>query len=156
MEKKEYKVPRLLWESLEAVLLAQGKRYVRDMAKTLKVNEKELIKRVFPTKETLNITIHDTQTMSLQCSAYVPGVLNQLCRKPVELGSEFCLAHRTLRPTIIGEATLEKIVDEATRPSLWVQADGSVIDNRGQQSGIFNKNRNRLILFQIEKEGVSE
>ena len=37
MDGKEYKVPRLLWESLEAILLAQGKRYVREMAKTLKV-----------------------------------------------------------------------------------------------------------------------
>jgi len=149
MEKKEYKVPRLLWESLEAVLLAQGKRYVRDMAKTLKVNEKELIKRVFPTKDTLNITIHDTQSMSLQCSAYVPGTINQLCRKPVELGSEFCLAHRTSRPVVTAEANLEKIADEGTRPSLWARADGSVIDTKGQHSGVFNKNRNRLVLFQI-------
>jgi len=74
-----------------------------------------------------------------------------LCRKPVELGSEFCLAHRTSRPLITAEANLEKLADDSTRPSLWVQADGTVIDNMAHTCGTFNKNRGRLVVFQIEK-----
>lgn len=41
----EYKVPRLLWENFEAVLLAQSKRYIGELARRLNVSEKELQKR---------------------------------------------------------------------------------------------------------------
>ena len=33
-----YKVPRILWENMEAVLLAQSKKYIEELAKILQVN----------------------------------------------------------------------------------------------------------------------
>lgn len=147
---KEYKVPRLLWESFEAILLAQGKRYVKEMATTLKVNEKELLKRVFPTKDALKITIHDTSTTSLQCAAYIQGKsIHTMCRKPVDLGSEFCTAHRVSRLTVESCETVEKLADDASRPSLWIKKDSTVLDIHGNGRGLYNRNTNRLILFQI-------
>ena len=146
---KEYKVPRLLWESLEAVLLAQGKRYVRDMAKTLKVNEKELLKQVFPTKDAIKVTLHDTTTASLQCTAYLPGQIVHLCRKPVLLGSTFCESHQRTRPLVTIPANLEKLADDGTRPPLWTQADGTVIDATGSSCGLYNKDRSKLVLFEV-------
>ena len=63
-EYKEYKVPRLLWENLESVLLAQSKRYNGELAKRLGVSEKELQKKVLPTSDTLKVTIQDNQAES--------------------------------------------------------------------------------------------
>jgi hypothetical protein len=149
MDGKEYKVPRLLWESLESVLLAQGKRYVREMAKTLKVNEKELLKRVFPTKDAVRITLHDTTTVSLQCTAYLPGQIVHLCRKPVLLGSTFCESHQQARPLVSTPANLEKLADDGTRPPLWTQSDGTVLDATGTSCGMYHKDTSKLVLFQI-------
>lgn len=149
MDTKEYKVPRLLWESLESVLLAQGKRYVREMAKTLKVNEKELLKRVFPTKDAVHITLHDTTSASLQCTAYLPGQIVHLCRKPVLLGSTFCESHQQARPLVTTPANLEKLADDGTRPPLWTQADGTVLDATGTSCGMYHKDTSKLVLFQI-------
>ena len=149
MDTKEYKVPRLLWESFEAILLAQGKRYVREMAKTLRVNEKELLKRVFPTKDAVHITLHDTTTSSLQCTAYLPGQIVHLCRKPVLLGSGFCESHQQVRPLVSTPANLEKLADDGTRPPLWTQADGTVLDATGTSCGMYHKDTSKLVLFQI-------
>ena len=149
MDPKEYKVPRLLWESLEAILLAQGKRYVRDIAKTLKVNEKELLKQVFSTKDAVKIALHDTTTTSLQCSAYLPGSIVHLCRKPVLLGSSFCESHQQVRPLVTTPANLEKLADDGSRPPLWTQEDGTVLDATGSPCGIYNKDRSKLVLFQV-------
>ena len=146
---KEYKVPRLLWESLEAILLAQGKRYGRGIAKTLKVHEKELLKQVFPTTDSVKVTLHDTTTASLQCSAYLPGQIVHLCRKPVLLGSTFCESHQQARPLITTSANIEKLADDGTRPPLWTQADGTVLDATGSLCGLYNKDRSKLILFDL-------
>ena len=71
----EYKIPRILWENLESVLLAQSKRYIGELAKRLKVSEKELIKRVLPTSDYLKVIIQDTQTES-QCKAYIQRAIS--------------------------------------------------------------------------------
>jgi hypothetical protein len=148
-QKKEYKVPRLLWESLEAIMLAQGKRYVREMAKTLKVNEKELLKRVFPAKDTLNITLHDTTSTSLQCMAYMNGTITHLCRKPVLLGSDYCSSHQTMRAIVDTEPTLEKLGTDSKTPPLWLTKDGTVIDSSGTAKGAFHKKQGKLVLYTI-------
>lgn len=47
MASLEYKVPRLLWENLESVLLAQSRKYICELAKRLNVSEKELLKKYY-------------------------------------------------------------------------------------------------------------
>jgi len=155
MTEPEYKVPRLLWESLEAVLLAQGKRLVKDMAKTLDVNEKELLKKVFPTKDSIKVTLHDTQTSSLQCQAFIQdGVIVRHCDHPVLLGSEFCGSHKTNRSTVTdSESAIQyiKLRDSPDRPSLWVRLpDNYVVDSTGQIRGQYSRERESLQLFQVE------
>ena len=67
----EYKVPRLLWENLESVLLAQSKRYIGELAKRLGVSEKELQKKVLPSSDSLKIMLFDSQAECNQCKAYI-------------------------------------------------------------------------------------
>ena len=162
MATREYKVPRLLWESLEAVLLAQGKRFVRDLAKTLEVPEKDLLKQVFPSKDSLHVTLHDTQSLSLQCEAFeqTESMIHR-CGKPVDLGSTFCSGHRVHRPTVAPttDATTEyiKLRDGADRPSLWLRkSDNHVVDAKGSVRGLFCQESGTLQLFEIEPKSTSE
>ena len=162
MSVREYKVPRLLWESLEAVLLAQGKRFVREIAKTLEVPEKELLKRVLPMKDSLQVTLHDTQSLSLQCEAFEQtDAMIHRCGKPVDLGSTFCSGHRIHRPIIAPGTTIPtnyiKLRDGADRPSLWLRkSDNHVVDAKGTVRGLFCQESATLQLFEIEPKSTSE
>lgn len=151
----DIKVPRLLWESLEAVLVAQGKKYVREMAKALEVDPKDLVKKVFDGKDGVRVILHDTATDSLECTAYVQDkAVTRLCRRPVQLGSEFCSHHVTARPHVAPtDATTElrKLQDDAARPSLWVHADGRAVDIHGKVQGFYNSDTGALTLLQLEE-----
>ncbi len=151
----DVKVPRLLWESLEAVFQAQGKKYVRDIAKALEVDPKELVKKVFDGKGKIPVILHDTATDSLECSAYVQDkAVTRLCRRPVQLGSEFCSHHVTVRPHVhTTEATvdLRKLQDDASRPSLWVTPDGRAVDVQGKTQGFYNEETGALTLLELDE-----
>ena len=151
----DIKVPRLLWESLEAILLAQGKKYVREMAKALEVDPRDLVKKVFDGKDAVRVILHDTATESLECAAYVQDrAVTRLCRRPVQLGSEFCSHHLTVRPHITAtDATVElrKLQDDPSRPSLWVSPDGRVVDAHGKMQGFYDTDSGTLTLIQLDE-----
>jgi hypothetical protein len=119
----EYKIPRILWENLESVLLAQSKRYISELAKRLEVPEKELLKRVLPTSDSLKVIIQDTQAESNQCKAYIQNdKLTIFCRKPVSYGCEYCPFHRNKRMLVIegtNPVPIQRIKDTKLGP-LWV------------------------------------
>jgi hypothetical protein len=151
----DIKVPRLLWESFDHVLQAQGKKYVREIAKALDVDPKELVRKVFDKKDCVRVVLHDTATDSLECCAYVQDkALTRLCRRPVQLGSEFCSAHVTVRPHIVPSeetAALRKLEDNPLRPSLWVHADGRAVDVHGKLQGFYNEETGALTLIQLDE-----
>jgi hypothetical protein len=149
----EYQVPRVLWESLESVLLAQGRLFVKDVAKRLDVDEKELLKKVMPSSK-IKVYLHDTETEDLKCQAYIQtGVVKHHCRRPVVLGSEFCIIHRHTRvvmPELPEENHVVKLEDSAERPQLWKRLDNSVIDSYGNCVGKYIEDSCKLILFKFE------
>ena len=150
----EYPVPRVLWETFESVLLAQGRIFVKDVARRLEVNEKELLRRVMPSSK-IKIYLHDTSTDNLLCQAYIQtGIVIHHCRKPVCLGSEFCSLHRTTRyftgDDIDENNYVQRIQDGADRPALWKCVDDSVIDYDGNIRGYYDKDTEKLVLFKIE------
>ena len=148
----EYKVPRLLWENLEAVLLAQSRRYISELAKYLGVSEKELQKRVMPTSDSLKITLHDSHSESNQCHAYIQqDQLTTFCRKPVAYHSEFCTVHRANRMTVIdaSEATVvQKIKDTNMMGAMWA-LNRTLINSNGEIIGNINKYTNVIKRFKI-------
>jgi hypothetical protein len=149
----EYKVPRLLWENLESVLLAQSKRYITELAKRLHVSEKELIKKVLPTSDSLKVIIQDSQAESNQCNAYIQeGQLTVFCRKPVAYQSEFCPIHRTHRMMVMNEmdpVSIQKIKDDPMLPPMWAM-DHTIIDSNGGIVGKINKDEQRIKRFVVE------
>jgi len=134
----EYKVPRILWENLESVLLAQSKRYIGELAKKLGVSEKELIKKVLP-NDSIKVIIQDTQE-SNQCKAYIQNdKLTVFCRKPTAYGCEYCSLHRDKRMIVI-EGTnpvhLQRIKDINTLEPLWL-CKNTVYNSNGNIVGKF-------------------
>jgi hypothetical protein len=143
---RDYKVNRLVWETFEAILLAQGKRFVKDMAETLLVDEKVLLRTVFPTRDAFRVSIQDSDATT--CMAFHPlsdAVIGR-CRRPVQTGSPFCLHHQIRRPAITPTTTsIRKLQDAPDRPALWLLPDQSVIDSEGTVRGSLVSNR--LLLF---------
>jgi len=144
---RDYKVNRLVWETFEAILLAQGKRFVKDMAQTLLVDEKVLLRSVFPSRDAFKVSIQDSDAMT--CMAFQPcseAVIGR-CRRPVQTGSPFCLHHQIRRPVVATEEPIavRKLQDAPDRPALWLLPDQTVIDSEGLVRGSLVSNR--LLLF---------
>lgn len=148
----EYKVPRLLWENLESVLLAQSKRYIGELAKRLGVSEKELQKKVLPSSDSLKIMLYDSQAESNQCKAYIQhDKLTIYCRKPVAYQSEYCMFHRQKRMQVISETQpimIQKIKDIPTQDPLYFY-ENVIINSSGNMVGKINKKTNKMKLFMI-------
>lgn len=146
----EYKVPRLLWENLEAVLLAQSKRYIGELAKRLGVPEKELIKRVLPTTDSLKIIIQDTHAECNQCKAYIQhDMLTVFCRKATAYGSEYCSFHRNKRMRVI-EGTnpiyIQRLTDINTQEPLWA-SNTTLYNSTGDIVGKINKSSGKIKIY---------
>ena len=148
----EYKVPRVLWENLEAVLLAQSKRYIGELAARLHVPEKELIRRVLPTSDSLHVMIMDTHAESNQCKAYVQqDQLTIFCKKPVASHSEYCPHHGMKRMTVVNSnaVQIQKVKDNNIHGPIWV-AGTNVINSNGDIVGKLNRSDNMIKLFVVE------
>ncbi len=149
----EYKVPRFLWENFESVLLAQSKRYVGELAKRLGVSERELIKKVLPTSDSLKVIIQDTQAECNQCKAYIQNdKLTVFCRKATAYGSEYCVFHRNKRMIVIdgtNPVKLQKIKDTNTMGPLWAN-DKDLYNSSGEIIGKINRDKCIMKLFVVE------
>jgi len=153
----EYKVPRLLWENLESVLLAQSRRYIGELAKYLGVSEKELQKRVMPTSDSFHVILQDSQHESNQCRAYIQrDQLTVFCKKPVAYHSEYCMIHRTNRMLVIESSQykgsiqiVQKIKDKNTMEPMWL-TNRTIINSRGEMIGKLNKMDGVIKRFIIE------
>ena len=146
---RDYKVNRLVWETFEAILLAHGKRFVKDMAQTLLVDEKVLLRSVFPTRDAFRVSIQDSDATT--CMAFQPlseAVIGR-CRRPVQTGSAFCLHHQIRRPAVAPTtaitAPIRKLQDAPDRPALWLLPDQTVIDSEGTVRGSLVSNRLLLL-----------
>lgn len=148
----EYKVPRVLWENLESVLLAQSKRYIGELAKRLGVSERELIKKVLPTSDSLKVIIQDTQAECNQCKAYIQNdKVTAFCRKAVAYGSEFCAQHRNKRMIVIEDTNpkeLQRVKDINGLEPLWV-SDTTLYNSNGEIVGKINRDSGKLKIFTV-------
>jgi len=153
MASLEYKVPRLLWENLESVLLAQSRKYICELAKRLNVSEKELLKKVLPASDSLKVLIFDSACESNQCKAYIQqNELTVFCKKPVAYQSEFCLTHRENRITVINNTVsepIQKVKDINNVQPMW-SVHNTLINSNGGVVGKINKNDGKIKIFVIE------
>jgi hypothetical protein len=150
----EYKVKRILWESLESVLLAQSKKYIAELANYLNVPEKELIKEVLPSSDSLKVYIQDSDLSENKCKAFVQNnYITEYCRKPVAYGSEFCCNHVHKRMGIVTDTNtteyVERIKDRYDLNKAWIN-DKNIVDSNGNIIGKINKENNSMKLFVLK------
>lgn len=153
--KYNYKVPRILWENLEAVLLTQSKKYIEELAKILGVPAKELQKRVMPSANSVRVILQDVQEST--CRAYVQnGAFTVFCRKPVFNG-DFCAAHCGAR-SIVNDTVaipIKKVKDMDTLPPMWEQdtsipAIKELYVASGQRIGKVNHDKQKITIYTID------
>lgn len=146
----EYKVPRLLWENFESVLLAQSKRYIGELAKRLGVPEKDLIKKVLPSSDSLKVIIQDTQAECNHCKAYVQqDKLTVYCRKATAYGSEYCSFHRNKRMTVIegtNPTSLQRVKDINNLEPVWA-SNNTLYNSAGEVVGKINRDSGKMKIF---------
>jgi hypothetical protein len=153
--KYNYKVPRILWENLEAVLLTQSKKYIEELAKILGVPAKELQKRVMPSANSVKVILQDTQEST--CRAYVQnGAFTVFCRKPVFNG-DFCAAHCGVRPIVndTNAAPIKKVKDMDMLPPMWekdttIPAISDLYVASGQRIGKVNHDKQKITIYTID------
>jgi hypothetical protein len=147
----EYKIPRLLWENFESVLLAQSKRYIVELAKRLQVPEKDLLKRVLPTSDSLKVMIQDTQSDTNKCKAYVQqDKMTVFCKKPVAYGCDYCPFHRNKRMIVIdgtNPSEIQRIKDRNTIGPIWVTKNNNIVNSSGDIIGKYNKTSGKIKIF---------
>lgn len=146
----EYKVPRFLWENFESVLLAQSKRYISELAKRLAVSEKDLIKKVLPSSDSLKVIILDTHAECNHCKAYIQNdKLTIHCRRTTMYGNDYCQFHKNKRMTVIegtNPVSLQRIKDVNTLAPMWA-TDNIIYNASGEVIGKINKTTNKIKLF---------
>jgi len=148
--KHNYKVPRILWENLESVLLAQSKKYIEELAKILEVPAKELQRRVMPSADSIKVILQDVEEGV--CQAYVQeGVCTVFCRKPIYHGT-FCAKHSAHRPIVkdVKARTIQRVKDIETLPPLWL-LDNQLITSDGQKVGTINHDTQKIKIYVIDK-----
>ena len=150
----EYKVRRVLWESLESVLLAESKKYVGELARRLQLPEKELIRRVFPSSDSLKVYIQDSNISDNQCHAFIQDdEITCYCRKPVVYGTDFCQFHRTKRMTVIKEMPsqlVKRIRDRIDCDNMWLDDKNILYNSKGTTVGKLDHNNSKIKLFLIK------
>lgn len=149
----EYKVPRLLWENFESILLAQSRRFIGELARRLDVPERELQRKVLPSADSLKILMIDSQVESLQCRAYVQhDAVTAFCRKPVSYPSEYCSFHQTHRMNVFLEgepARVERLKTPHTKEQVWIKGS-TLVNSKGETMGRINKSSQTIKWFRIE------
>lgn len=148
----EYKVPRLLWENFESVLLAQSRRFIGEMARRLDVSERELQRRVLPSSDSLKVIMMDSQAESLQCRAYLQhDNITTFCRKPVAYHSEYCTFHEKKRMNIITSTQptmVERLKNIPTKEPMWIQGN-IILNSKGEMMGKINHETQKVKWFII-------
>lgn len=144
-------VNRILWESLESVLLAQSKELMRDIAKTLKQPEKPLMDAF--KKEIKNVFLVDLSEPTDEkflCEALLADTeVAQRCRKVVVYGEKFCPLHThwVMPPALTRIPSLRRLKTSDGDIYFLCELTQTIYSQEYERVGFFEKNQ--IILFEV-------
>ena len=147
-------IPQTLFETLQSAFLAEGKRFCVDIAKILKVPEKELQTKLFKEKK-VHITLFEDSERPLSCLVPVQmGVVVKRCRYPCVLGTSRCMVHQFVEAIQEPSPDLIKYTRIESHPSLkeplWCHEDtGIIINTAGQEVGEYKDEEIVLWTFEM-------
>lgn len=147
----EFVIQSAIVKHIEQALLINGRTYVKELARILKVDERTLLKRVIPSIDTVKQHVYITSTS--QCTAYTMCEdIVTFCRNPVFCGKPFCGQHLINRFNLIENTKTKhviKVADSPDREPLWIRGETDVINNVGNIIGSWNATNYKLTLFTI-------
>ena len=156
--KSTLQIPSVIWESLDIALRSSSKQFIKKVAKTLQIDENELIRAVMPPGETIKMILYETYDIR-QCPAWMPHPLKSdfaiHCRKAIIPGEEYCQVHKHCRcdvqNSIEGILEFEAIQTPPEIPPLWLVPGADtirdVINVEGKIVGSLNTENNSLTYF---------
>jgi hypothetical protein len=87
-------VPKILWDELENALMIKSKELIKDIAKVLRQDEKQLWQEFRSKKKSLHLFDAESSQEDYECTALVCTTpVAHRCRKPVLFGKHVCPEH---------------------------------------------------------------
>ena len=162
MTTNSLKIPAVLWESLEISLTSASKRFIKKAAEILHVEEKELLRAVMPSGETVKMILYETEDIR-ECQAWISNPSKPdfvvRCRKAIIPGEEYCSIHKHSRShvqnCIEGVRDVDSIMTSSDVPSLWLIPDTThIINSEGKIVGKFNPENNSIQYFLFQRKTI--
>ena len=144
-------VPKILWDELENALMIKSKELIKDIAKVLRQDEKQLWQEFKSKKKQLHLLELDRdQEEDFECTALQATTqVAHRCRKPVLFGKTVCPEHEffTMPVQWNSKPQLQRIVGE--EPLFVDSLTQQVYDIHYERVGyIQNK---KCIVFEVEE-----
>jgi hypothetical protein len=138
-------LPQTLLASLTASFEAEGKRLAKDVAKILRVPEKEVLQLVKQLPK-VQFKVHDDSESTTSCPVLIeePGLVKR-CRGPCVLGTSRCIHHQTNEVLAVPD-TLKSLTRIKGRPYWCDEETRHVYDAAGTHVGELNED-NQLELY---------
>ena len=153
-EAKSIPVNRILWESLESVLLANSKELIKEIAKTLNQPEKPLLDAFRKdTKNLYLVELDDPTDERFLCEALVfDKEVAQRCRKAVVYGDRFCPLHPhwTPPPCVSKLPSLKRIKTSNDTIYFLCELTQIIYSQSYERVGLFKENK--IILFEVDED----
>ena len=151
-----YKLPLIIWESLEPSLFAESRNCVRTIADILKVDKQELLKAVLPDREKSLVSLFQTEDIR-ECKAWLSHPSRPdfaiRCRKPTFPGDECCAVHKhnraSIQPRLETPLVWKRIKTPADLPPLWLDEHDNVVNIDGLICGKKLSDTNQLIFYDL-------
>lgn len=145
-----YPIPKLLWESLDAILFSKGMQLARDIATELKVPVQPLLQTLKTQEKTKFVLLPDEETAKYQCQALIQyGVTWLRCRCPV-LGCppRLCSQHASGKYLVNPPSNCIEIQRILYNEETYLLHNSDVFTVQGEYCGYLQNGL--LVLFEIE------
>lgn len=147
---KSIPLPKVLWDELESALMIKSKDLIRDIAKTLRQDEANLLKEFRSKKRQLFLLeLERENEEGFQCSALIcSSKIAHRCRRPVAYGTKFCPAHEffTMPNDTLHKPSVQRIEGEELFVDTLTQQVYTI-----DQERVGYMQKEKCIVFKVEE-----
>lgn len=146
-------VPKVLWDELENALMIKSKELIKDIAKVLRQDDKQLWQEFRSKKTLVHLIETESNQEEYQCTALVcKTAVAHRCRKPVLFGKSVCPEHEyfTLSSELKSKPQLQRIGGETDEPLFVDSLTQQVYSLSYERKGFITNNK--CILFEVDTE----
>jgi hypothetical protein len=145
-------VPKVLWDELENALMIKSKELIKEIAKVLRQDERQLWQEFRSKRKSLHLLDVDSNQEDYECTALVCTTpVAHRCRKPVLFGKPVCPEHEyfTLPSELKSKPQLQRIEGTQEEPFFVDSLTQQVYSMFYERKGYIHNNK--CIVFEIEE-----